>query len=206
MELNFVDGSNQVLSSIEVSDDLFNRSYNDSVVHQLVTSYLVNSRSGTRAQKDRSQVSKSTRKPWKQKGTGRARAGTAASPLWRGGGQIFPNSSKEKFSHKLNRKMYRAGMSIIFSQLVRDERLLIIDSLMIESSKTRDLALALEKLDLHEVLIITDEMDKNLYLSSRNLPHVKVVEVNSADPYSLLRYERVLVTQKAIKKIEELMK
>ena len=206
MELSVINEDNQQVSKLKVSDALFDRTYNEPIVHQLVTSYLVNARSGTRAQKDRSEVAKSTRKPWKQKGTGRARAGTAASPLWRGGGQIFPNRPNENFSHKVNRKMYRAGISIILSQLIREDRLILIDALAVQSSKTRDFALLLEKLDLDKVLIITNEIDEKLYLSSRNLINVRVVETNFADPYNLLRHKKILVTMDAVKKFEELLK
>ena len=205
MELKLVSEKEQSEGSITVSDAVFDRKYNEPLVHQLVTAYLANARSANRAQKGRSDVSKSNHKPWRQKGTGRARAGSASSPIWRGGGQIFPNSPDENFSHKVNRKAYRAGMSVIFSQLRRDNRLLIIDTLTVEQPKTKELALKIKSLGLNEVMIITDKIDDNLYLSARNIPHLKVVEVNQADPYNLLRYETILVTADGIKKIEELM-
>jgi large subunit ribosomal protein L4 len=205
MELKFVSEKEQSEGSITVSDAIFDRKYNESLVHQLVTAYLANARSANRAQKGRSDVSKSNHKPWRQKGTGRARAGSAASPIWRGGGQIFPNSPDENFSHKVNRKAYRAGMSVIFSQLLRDNRLLIIDTLTVEQPKTKELSLKMKSLGLDEVMIVTDKIDDNLYLSARNIPHLKVVEVNQADPYNLLRFEKILVTADGIKKIEELM-
>lgn len=205
MELKFVSEKEQSKGSITVSDAIFDRKYNESLVHQLVTAYLANARSANRAQKGRSDVSKSNHKPWRQKGTGRARAGSAASPIWRGGGQIFPNSPDENFSHKVNRKAYRAGMSVIFSQLLRDNRLLIIDTLTVEQPKTKELSLKMKSLGLDEVMIVTDKIDDNLYLSARNIPHLKVVEVNQADPYNLLRFEKILVTAEGIKKIEELM-
>lgn len=205
MELKFVSEKEQSEGSITVSDAIFDRKYNESLVHQLVTAYLANARSANRAQKGRSDVSKSNHKPWRQKGTGRARAGSAASPIWRGGGQIFPNSPDENFSHKVNRKAYRAGMSVIFSQLLRDNRLLIIDTLTVEQPKTKELSLKMKSLGLDEVMIVTDKIDDNLYLSARNIPHLKVVEVNQADPYNLLRFEKILVTAEGIKKIEELM-
>ena len=205
MELKLVSEKEQSEGSITVSDTVFDRKYNEPLVHQLVTAYLANARSANRAQKGRSDVSKSNHKPWRQKGTGRARAGSASSPIWRGGGQIFPNSPDENFSHKVNRKAYRAGMSVIFSQLRRDNRLLIIDTLTVEQPKTKELALKIKSLGLNEVMIITDKIDDNLYLSARNIPHLKVVEVNQADPYNLLRYETILVTADGIKKIEELM-
>jgi large subunit ribosomal protein L4 len=205
MELKFVSEKEQSEGSITVSDAIFDRKYNEPLVHQLVTAYLANARSANRAQKGRSDVSKSNHKPWRQKGTGRARAGSAASPIWRGGGQIFPNSPDENFSHKVNRKAYRAGMSVIFSQLLRDNRLIIIDTLTVEQPKTKELYLKMKNLGLDEVMIVTDKIDDNLYLSARNIPHLKVVEVNQADPYNLLRFEKILVTADGIKKIEELM-
>lgn len=205
MELKFVSEKEQPEGSITVSDAVFDRKYNEPLVHQLVTAYLANARSANRAQKGRSDVSKSNHKPWRQKGTGRARAGSASSPIWRGGGQIFPNSPDENFSHKVNRKAYRAGMSVIFSQLLRDNRLLVIDTLTVEQPKTRDLAVKIKNLGLDEVMIITDKVDENLYLSARNIPHLKVVEANQADPYNLLRFEKILVTAGGIKKIEELI-
>lgn len=205
MELKLVSEKEQSEGSITVSDAVFDRKYNEPLVHQLVTAYLANARSANRAQKGRSDVSKSNHKPWRQKGTGRARAGSASSPIWRGGGQIFPNSPDENFSHKVNRKAYRAGMSVIFSQLLRDNRLLIIDTLTVEQPKTKELAVKMRSLGLGEVMIITDKIDDNLYLSARNIPHLKIVEVNQADPYNLLRYEKILVTADGIKKIEELM-
>ena len=205
MELNLISENNQKTGNITVSDSLFDRFYNEALVHQLVTAYLANARFTNRAQKDRSEVSKSTRKPWKQKGTGRARVGAASSPLWRGGGQIFPNRPDENYTHKVNRKMYRAGISTILSQLIRDDRLLIIDTLLVNDPKTSALLTRLKKLGLENVMIVTGETDRNLYLSARNIPNVKVVEANFADPYNLLRYEKTLVTVDGIKKFEELM-
>lgn len=205
MELKLVGEKEQSESSITISDAVFDRKYNESLVHQLVTAYLANARSANRAQKERSDVSKSNHKPWRQKGTGRARAGSASSPIWRGGGQIFANSPDENFSHKVNRKAYRAGMSVIFSQLLRDNRLLVIDTLAVERPKTKELAVRLKNLGFDEVMIITDKIDDNLYLSARNIPRLKVVEANHADPYSLLRFDKILVTANGIKKIEELM-
>ena len=205
MEVKLVSENEQSEASITISDTVFDRKYNESLVHQLVTSYLANARSANRAQKERSDVNKSNHKPWRQKGTGRARAGTAASPLWRGGGQIFANSPDENFSHKVNRKAYRAGMSVILSQLVRDNRLLIIDSFTIEQPKTKELSAKIKNLGLDEVMIITDKIDKNLYLSARNIPRLKVIEASQADPYNLLRYEKILVTAEGMKRIEELM-
>jgi large subunit ribosomal protein L4 len=173
-------------------------------VHQVLTAYLANARSGTRAQKDRGEVRHSTKKPWNQKGTGRARAGMTSSPLWRGGGRIFPNRPDENFSHKVNRKMYRAGLSSILSQLAREERLAVVDAFTVDQPKTKILAQKLKGMGLKDVVIITDEIDENLRLSSRNLPHVSVVTAGSADPVSLLRADRVIVTRNAIAKLEEL--
>ncbi len=205
MELKLVSENEQSDDSIKISEKVFDRKYNESLVHQLVVSYLANARSGNRAQKGRSDVSKSTHKPWRQKGTGRARAGSASSPIWRGGGQIFPNSPDENFSHKVNRKVYRAGMSTILSQLVRDERLLVIDSFTVENHKTKDLSAKIKKLGLDEVMVITDKIDNNLYLSARNIPRLKVIEVSQVDPYNLLRYKKTLITVDGMKRIEELM-
>lgn len=205
MELKLINEANDKVSTINASDVLFSREYNESLVHQLVKSYLANGRSASRAQKDRSEVQKSTKKPWKQKGTGRARAGTAASPLWRGGGQIFPNRADESFAHKVNRKMYRAGMCTILSQLVRDDRLVAIETMTVNEPKTKALSDRLKKLGMSNVMIITGEMDSNFHLSSRNIPNVKVVEAHSADPVNLLRFDKILLTKSGIEKFEELM-
>lgn len=205
MELKLINEENKLESTVSAPDNLFARDYNEALVHQLVKSYLANGRSATRSQKDRSEVKKSTKKPWKQKGTGRARVGAASSPLWRGGGQIFPNRSEDSFAHKVNRKMYRAGICTILSQLVRDGRLLAIDTITVETPKTKTFFDRLKNLELTNVMIITDEIEDNLYLSSRNLPNVKVVEANSADPVSLLYYEKILFTKSGIQKLEGLM-
>ncbi|SNX61406.1 LSU ribosomal protein L4P [Nitrosomonas ureae] len=205
MKIELIGNEDQKTASIIVSDELFMRNYNEALVHQVVTSYLSNARTATRAQKGRSDIAKSTRKPWRQKGTGRARAGMASSPIWRGGGKIFPNSSGENFRKKLNKKMYRAGISSILSQLIRDNRLLVIESFCVDSYKTKALLMKLENLGLSNVMIITDEIDNNLYLSSRNIPNVAVVEVNNIDPISLLKFKKTLVTSDGLKKIEELL-
>jgi large subunit ribosomal protein L4 len=172
----------------------------------VVTAYLANGRQGTRAQKDRGQVKHSTKKPWRQKGTGRARAGMTSSPLWRGGGRIFPNTPDENFSHKLNRKMYRAGVCSILSQLAREGRLAVVEEFRIDQPKTKLLAQKVKNMGLDDVLIVTDDVDQNLYLSARNLPHVNVVAVGHADPVSLIRHEKVLLTRTAMAKFEELLK
>jgi large subunit ribosomal protein L4 len=174
-------------------------------VHQIVVAYQANARSGNRKQKGRSEVAKSTRKPWRQKGTGRARAGMASSPLWRGGGKIFPNSPEENFSHKVNRKMYRAGISAILSQLAREDRLAVVENLSVDGPKTKMLAQKLKGMGLDSVLVITDAFDENLYLSSRNLPNVLVLEPHQADPVSLVRFPKVLLTRGAVAKFEEML-
>jgi large subunit ribosomal protein L4 len=203
MELKVINEKGEAQASVPASETLFGRAYNESLVHQMVVAYHANGRSGTRAQKTRSEVRHSTRKPWRQKGTGRARAGMTSSPLWRGGGRIFPNSPDENFSQKLNRKMYRAGMASILSQLVREERLSVIDALTVEQPKTKILAGKLRALGLDHVLILTDKPDENLFLSARNLPNVLVLEARNADPVSLMRFAKVLVTRDAVKHLEE---
>lgn len=205
MELKLIDERGESTKSIAASDALFGREYNEALVHQVVTAYLANARSGTRAQKGRSDVAKSTRKPWRQKGTGRARAGMASSPLWRGGGRIFPNSPDENFSHKLNRKMYRAGLCSILSQLAREGRLAVVETLTVDGPKTKALAQKLKSMGLASTLIITDKLDENLYLSSRNLAQIRIIEAGSADPVSLVRAAHVLMTRSAMSKIEEML-
>ncbi len=204
MELKLIGDKNQI-NNIVVSDAFFNRDYNEALVHQVVTSYLSNARGATRAQKGRSDVTKSTRKPWRQKGTGRARAGMASSPIWRGGGKIFPNSPDENYKKKLNKKMYRAGISVILSQLIRDGRLLVTDTFSVDTYKTKVLSEKLKEIGLSEVLVITDELNENLYLSARNIPNVAVVEVKNVDPVSLLRFDKTLITMNGLKKFEELL-
>ena len=205
MELKLIDGNGQSSASVSASETLFGREYNEALVHQVVTAYLANARSANRAQKARSDVAKSTRKPWRQKGTGRARAGMASSPLWRGGGKIFPNSPEENFSHKVNRRMYRAGIGAILSQLVRENRLSVVENFAVDAPKTKVLAQKLNDMGLDQVMIITDNIDENLYLSSRNLPLVKVVEAGYADPVSLMRFANVLITRSALAKMEEML-
>jgi large subunit ribosomal protein L4 len=204
MELKLINDKGQSTASVSASDIAFGREYNEALVHQVVTAYMANARSGTRAQKDRATVKHSTKKPWRQKGTGRARAGMTSSPLWRGGGKIFPNSPDENFSHKLNRKMFRAGLSSILSQLAREERLAVVESFTVDTPKTKLLTQKLKGMGLESVLIITDAIDDNLHLSSRNLPHVNIVTVANTDPISLIRHDKVIVTRSAVAKIEEL--
>ena len=205
MELKLINASGAVDGTVAVSADLFGREYNESLVHQVVTAYQANARSGNRAQKGRSDVQKSTKKPWRQKGTGRARAGMASSPLWRGGGKIFPNSPDENFSQKVNKKMYRAGIAAILSQLVREDRLSVVDNMALEAPKTKLLATRLKGMGFDRVLIITDNLDDNLYLSSRNLPNVLVLEAKHADPVNLVRFPKVVLTKAALKQFEEVL-
>ena len=204
MELKLLNDQGQSTSSVTASDTAFGREYNESLVHQVLTAFMANGRQGTRAQKDRGEVKHSTKKPWNQKGTGRARAGMTSSPLWRGGGRIFPNRPDENFSQKVNRKMYRAGLSSILSQLAREERLAVVETFTVDAPKTKLLAQKLKGMGLDKVLIITDAMDENLGLASRNLPFVSVVTVAGADPVSLIRADKVIVTRGAVAKIEEM--
>lgn len=204
MELKLINDQGQSTASVSASDAAFGREYNESLVHQVMTAYMANGRQGTRAQKDRGEVKHSTKKPWRQKGTGRARAGMSSSPLWRGGGRTFPNRPDENFTHKLNRKMFRAGLSSILSQLAREERLAVVDTFTVDAPKTKLLAQKLKGMGLENVLIITDAIDENLQLSSRNLPHVKILTVANADPVSLIRHDKVIVTRGAVAKIEEM--
>ena len=203
MELKLINAQGQVSGSVAASDALFAREYNEALVHQLVTAYLANARSGNRAQKNRAEVKHSTKKPWRQKGTGRARSGMTSSPLWRKGGRAFPNKPDENFTQKVNRKMYRAGMATILSQLVRDERLFVIECLSAATPKTKDFADQVKNLGLEQVLFVTKQLDENVYLSSRNLPNVLVLEATQADPYSLLRYKKVVLTKEAVEQLEE---
>jgi large subunit ribosomal protein L4 len=204
MQVELLNDQGQAASTVEVPETVFGRDYNEALIHQLVVAYQANARQGTRAQKDRSAVKHSTKKPFRQKGTGNARAGMTSSPLWRGGGKVFPNSPDENFSQKLNKKMYRAGMASIFSQLVREGRLAVVDSIKVEAPKTKLLADKLKAMNLKSVLVIADEIDENLYLASRNLPHVLVVEPRYADPLSLVHYKKVIVTKGAIDKLKEM--
>ena len=203
MELKVINEKGEAQKSVDASETLFGRAYNESLVHQVVVAYQANARAGTRKQKTRSEVRHSTKKPWRQKGTGRARAGMTSSPLWRGGGRTFPNSPDENFSQKVNRKMYRAGMASILSQLVREERLIVVDAFTVGEPKTKSLVQKLKSMKLDSVLIITDTLDDNLYLSSRNLPNVQVLEARHADPVSLVHAAQVVITKGAVKHLEE---
>ncbi|ACC72011.1 MULTISPECIES: 50S ribosomal protein L4 [Burkholderiaceae] len=205
MELKLLNANGQEGAAVNASDVVFGRDYNEALIHQIVVAYQANARSGNRAQKDREQVKHTTKKPWRQKGTGRARAGMSSSPLWRGGGRIFPNSPEENFSHKVNKKMHRAGLCSIFSQLAREGRIAVVDELTLEAPKTKLLAEKFKAMGLDSVLVITDTVDENLYLASRNLAHVAVVEPRYADPLSLIYFKKVLITKAAVAQIEELL-
>ena len=204
MELKLINEQGQEASRLSASDVLFGREYNEALIHQVVVAYQANARSGNRAQKDREQVKHTTAKPFRQKGTGNARAGMASSPLWRGGGKTFPSSPDENFSQKVNRKMYRAGVAAILSQLAREDRLSVVEGFAVEAPKTKLLAQKLKGMGLESVLVITDSFDENLYLSARNLPNVLVLDVSEADPVSLVRFPKVLVTKGAVAKMEEM--
>ena len=205
MELQVINEQGKPTAKVSASDAAFAREYNEALVHQVITAFLANARQGTRKQLARGEVNKSNKKPWKQKGTGRARAGRASSPLWRGGGKTFPNLPDENFSQKVNRKMYRAGVCSILSQLAREDRLAVVEQFKLDSPKTKGLATKLKGMGLDNVLIITDNLDQNLLLSSRNLPGVDVVTVSHADPVALMRHAKVLVTRGAVAKFEELL-
>ena len=206
MDLKLINDQGQPTATVEGSDALFGREYNEALIHQVVTAFQANARGGNRAQKSRGEVNKSHRKPWAQKGTGRARAGQANSPLWRGGGKIFPSSPDENFSQKLNRKMYRAGLASILSQLVREDRLAVIDTLAVDAPKTRLFAQKMKALGLTcTVLVVTDKLDDNVFLSSRNLADVLVLETREVDPVSLLRFNNVLLTKGAVTQFEEML-
>lgn len=203
MELKLLNDEGVQAATLQASDALFGRAYNEALVHQVVVAYMANARSGNRAQKGRSEVAKSTRKPWRQKGTGRARAGMASSPLWRGGGRTFPNSPEENFSQKVNRKMYRGAMRSILSELVRSGRLRVVESLAVEEIKTKALERRLKDMGFDDVLIVDEPASENLLLSARNLHWVAVIDSAQVNPVSLLAFAQVLVTEAALMKLEE---
>ncbi len=205
MELKLLNAQGQSEATITAPDTIFGREFNEALVHQIVVAYQANARSGNRAQKDRATVKHSTKKPWRQKGTGRARAGMTSSPIWRGGGRAFPSSPDENFSHKVNKKMYRAGIRSILSQLAREDRIAVVDSFTFDTPKTKLAATKLKEMGLDSVLVITDAVDENTYLATRNLPHVAVVEPRYADPLSLVHYKKVLITKAAIAQFEEIL-
>jgi len=205
MDIKLLNERGEAASVFSAPDTVFGREFNEALVHQVVVAYQANARSGNRAQKDRSEVRHSTKKPFRQKGTGRARAGMVSSPLWRGGGRIFPNRPDENFSQKVNKKMYRAGVRSILSQLAREDRIAIVEDFTLESPKTKLAAQKLRNMGLDSVLIITDNVDENLYLATRNLPNVSVVEPRYADPLSLIFYKKVLITKPAVAQLEEML-
>jgi large subunit ribosomal protein L4 len=204
VELKVINDQGAGTSTVAASDALFAREYNESLVHQIVIAYQANARLGTRAQLGRDEVNKTKKKPWRQKGTGRARAGKASSPIWRGGGRTFPNKPHENFSQKVNRKMYRAGMASILSQLAREDRLKIVDDFKVDQPKTKLLVAKIKAMGMEELLVITDELDANVLLASRNLTNVLVLSVSEANPVSLVEFDNVVLTKAAKAKFEEM--
>ena len=204
MQLELLNEQGQATAKVDAPDAVFARDYNEALVHQIVVAFQANARQGTRAQLDRGEVKHSTKKPFRQKGTGRARAGMTSSPLWRGGGRIFPNRPDENFTQKVNKKMYRAGMTAILSQLAREGRIAVVDSIGVDSPKTKSLSLKLKAMGLDSVLVIVEHLDDNLLLASRNLANVLVVEPRHADPLSLVFYKKVLVTKGAMEQLQEM--
>ncbi|MAM59523.1 MAG: 50S ribosomal protein L4 [Salinicola sp.] len=198
MNLNLVGAA----GTVEVSEETFGKDFNEALVHQVVTAYLAAGRQGTRAQKNRSDVRGGGKKPWRQKGTGRARAGTIRSPLWRSGGVTFA-ARPQDYTQKVNRKMYRAAMRSILSELVRQERLMLVEEFAVEAPRTKELVGKLKELELEKVLIVTEEIDEKLYLAARNIPNVDVVDAAAADPVSLIAFDKVLMTVSALRKFEE---
>jgi large subunit ribosomal protein L4 len=205
MELKLLNDAGQASGTVNANDTIFNRDFNEPLIHQVVVAYQANARSANRKQKDRSEINKSTKKPWRQKGTGRARAGRASSPLWRGGGKVFPNSPDENFSHKVNKKMYRAGVRSILSQLAREGRLAVVEKFEVEAPKTKLVASKLKQMGLDSVLLITDFFDETLHLASRNLQSIAILEPEYTDPVSLVYFDRVLITRSALTKVEEML-
>ena len=202
MELKIEKSGKKQAGTMSVADNVFAAKFNEPLIHQVLVSYMAGSRSGTKAQKSRSEVRGGGRKPWRQKGTGRARAGSIRSPIWRGGGVTFAAKSRD-FSKKINKKMFRGAMRSIFSELVRQERFVCVDEFDVSESKTKLVKEKLDKLGLKEVLIITERLSENLYLGVRNIPKVDVMDSSEIDPYSLIGFEKVLITQAAVEKVEE---
>jgi large subunit ribosomal protein L4 len=200
MEFRMIDTSGKDAGTISLNDAIFAREYNEPLIHQVVKAFLANARSGTRAQKTRSEVNKSTRKPWQQKGTGRARAGMASSPLWRGGGRIFPNRPNENFHEKINRKMYNGAIHSILSRLVKDNRFLVLNNINVESAKTKSFVQIMKNINIQNdsTLIITDQFTEELVLSSRNIPNVLILEIDQIDPYNLIRCDKTIFTAQAL--------
>jgi len=205
MELKLLNEQGQPSSTVAAADTVFGRDFNEPLIHQVVVAYQANARSANSKQKDRSEVRHSTKKPFRQKGTGRARAGMTSSPLWRGGGKIFPNSPDQNYSHKVNRKMYRAGMCSILSQLAREVRVMVVESMSVDAPKTKLLVDKLKVMGLASVLVLTDGADENLILASRNLPNVLVLEARHADPVSLVHFDKVLITKPALAAVQEML-
>ena len=210
MDLKLINDSGKPAATVAASDSLFGREYNEALIHQLVTAYQANARSGNRAQKGRADINKSHKKPWAQKGTGRARAGQANSPLWRGGGKIFPSSPDENFSQKVNRKMFRAGIASILSQLVREDRLSVVDQIALDAPKTKLLSQKIKARTDHPLhqsarLLVVDALHDNVHLSSRNLQGVLVLETREVDPVSLVRFDHVLLTRASVTQFEEIL-
>jgi len=206
MELKLLNAQGQEASNVAAPDTIFGRDYNEALIHQLVVAFQANARSGNRKQLGRDDVHHTTKKPWRQKGTGRARSGMSSSPIWRGGGRAFPNSPDENFSQKVNKKMYRAGICSILSQLAREGRLNVVETFSVEAPKTKLLSEKLKTMGcLDSVLIIADDFNENLMLASRNLANVLIVEPRYADPVSLVHFKKVLITKLALAKIEEML-
>jgi large subunit ribosomal protein L4 len=202
MQLALTNTKGKASGNIDVSDAVFDQAFNEDLVHQVVTAYMAGARSGTKAQKTRSQVRGGGKKPFRQKGTGRARAGTIRSPLWRSGGKIFAAAPRD-YSKKVNRKMFRGAYCSILSELVRQDRLVVVDSIAVDAPKTKDVVASLKAMNLDNVLIIVPELDENLYLATRNLPGVDCIDVVAVDPVSLVRFDKVMMTADAVKKLEE---
>ena len=197
MDLKTVTGA-----AVELSDTAFGREFNEALVHQVVTAYLAGACQGTRAQKTRAEVSGGGIKPWRQKGTGRARAGSIRSPIWRGGGRAFA-AKPQDWSQKVNRKMYRGAMQCILAELIRQERLILVEELSVSGPKTKELIAKLGELNASRALIVTKEVDENLYLAARNIPHVNVLDTSEVDPVSLIAFDKVIMTVEAAKQFEE---
>ena len=204
MNLDLIDRDGKKVKTVDVNDSIFNHSYNEALIHQILVSYQLNARGGNRAQKDRSMVKCSTKKPWKQKGTGRARAGTAASPLWRGGGQHFPSSPEENFTKKVNKKMYKAGIKSILSQLVREERVSVVDEINLDNHKTKNFLQIIGKCLSTKTLIVCKSIDENLKYATRNVPNLFVVSPESLDPLVLTKSKKILISTEAIPKLESM--
>jgi len=206
MEFKILDNQGKLSKkTLTASDAIFGEDFNEALIHKLVVSYMSNARSGTRSQKTRAEVKHSTRKPYRQKGTGNARAGMTSSPVWRGGGRAFPNRTDENFVKKINKKAYRVGMKSILSELVRQDRLSIVEEFKVEAPKTKDFVAKMKSLGVTDrVLILVDVFDENLYLASRNLPHILVIEARYADPVSLVHFPKVIATAGSVKQLEEM--